>query len=607
MKGWNGRILRIDLGRSRTTHESYTADFAMQFIGGRGFAAKILWDEMMPGTDPLAAESRLIFAAGPLTGFVLPSSGKLVVAAKSPLTGGYGEGQLGTHASVNLRKAGFDAIVIQGKADHPCLVSIDDDVVQILRADSLSGLGTIETERRLKQEYGQSVGSLVIGPAGERLVPFATIISMGGRSGGRPGIGAVMGSKRLKAVVVHSTKSMVAARPNELASLGSEAYKGILSKPGYKSWKNQGTMATVDWAQNNGALPTFNFREGTFDDFEKINGSAMEAMKVRVRGCPNCNMTCGNVVSDAETEESELDYENVAMLGPNIGLGDLAKVSALNRIADDYGLDTISLGSIIGFAMECYERRLVEERIEWGNFDDAKTLVGEVASRKGIGELFAQGTRRAAQVLGHEALRWAMQVKGLEVSAYDCHSAPGMALAFGTSPIGAHHKDGFMISWEASAGRNASDLEKVEKLLELQRNRTIFECFSVCRFPWLQFSLELDLYLKFFEAATGVETNLIDLHNTSDRIYALIRAFWVREYGSEWSCSLDQPPARWFEEPPRKGPTKGETLKREQYDQMLNCYYKKRGWNSQGIPTKETLNRLGLDYVSRELAVTPRA
>jgi len=607
VKGWNGRILRIDLGRSRTIHESYTADFAMRFIGGRGFAAKILWDEMMPGTDPLAAESRLIFAAGPLTGFVLPSSGKLVVAAKSPLTGGYGEGQLGTHASVNLRKAGFDAIVIQGKADHPCLVSIDDDAVQILRADSLWGLGTIETERRLKQEYGQSVGSLVIGPAGERLVPFATIISMGGRSGGRPGMGAVMGSKRLKAVVVHSTKSIVAARPNELASLGSEAYKGILSKPGYKSWKNQGTMATVDWAQNNGALPTFNFREGTFDDFEKINGSAMEAMKVHVRGCPNCNMTCGNVVSDSETEESELDYENVAMLGPNIGLGDLGKVSALNRIADDYGLDTISLGSIIGFAMECYERRLVEERIEWGNFDDAKTLVGEVASRKGIGELFAQGTRRAAQLLGHEALKWAMQVKGLEVSAYDCHSVPGMALAFGTSPIGAHHKDGFMISWEASAGRNASDLEKVEKLLELQRNRTIFECFSVCRFPWLQFSLELDLYLKFFEAATGVETSLIDLHNTSDRIYALIRAFWVREYGSEWSCSLDQPPARWFEEPPRKGPTKGQTLKREQYDQMLNCYYERRGWNSQGIPTKETLNRLGLDYVSRELAVTPRA
>jgi aldehyde:ferredoxin oxidoreductase len=205
----------------------------------------------------------------------------------------------------------------------------------------------------------------------------------------------------------------------------------------------------------------------------------------------------------------------------------------LNRIADNHGLDTISLGSIIGFGMECYERRLVKGRIEWGNFDDARTVVDEITSRKGIGELLSQGTRRAAEKLGHRASKWAMQVKGLEVSAYDCHSAPGMALAFGTSPIGAHHKDGFMISWEASTGRNASDLEKVEKLLELQRNRTIFECFSVCRFLWLQFGLELELYLKLFKAATGVEMNLVDLHNASDRIYSLIRAFWVREYRSK--------------------------------------------------------------------------
>jgi aldehyde:ferredoxin oxidoreductase len=222
-----------------------------------------------------------------------------------------------------LRKAGFDAVVIQGKADRPCLISIDDDVVQILRADSLWGLGTLETERRLKDEHGRGVGSLIIGPAGERLVPFSTIISMGGRSGGRPGVDAVMGSKRLKVVVVHGTGRIVAARPNELTSLGTEAYKAILYKPGYKSWKNHGTMSTVDWAQSNGVLPTHNFREGTFADFEKINGVAMEAMKVQIRGCPNCNMTCGNVVSDVETKESDLDCENVAMLGSNIGLGDL--------------------------------------------------------------------------------------------------------------------------------------------------------------------------------------------------------------------------------------------------------------------------------------------
>lgn len=604
MNGWNARILRIDLSGRKVACESYDAEFAMHFIGGRGFAAEILWNEARAGLEPLSAESVLVFATGPLTGFPLPSSGKVVVAAKSPLTGGYGEGILGTFASIHLRRAGFDVVVVKGRAERPSIITIDDDRVDILPAEDLWGLGTFSTEKELKDRFGRNVGSLMIGPAGENLVYFATVASMEGRSGGRPGIGAVMGSKNLKALVAHGTGNLSSAHPEELRSLGTAAFRELLAKPGYESWKKSGTMATVDWAQNNGVLPTLNFREGVFEDAEKIDSTAMEKIKVQLRGCPNCNIVCGNVVNDAEGKQSELDYENVAMLGSNIGLGDLQKIAVLNRIADDYGVDAISLGSAIGFAMECSEKGLLQERIEWGDLYSAKNVAEEIVRREGVGELLAQGTRRAAEKIAGGSHKWAMQVKGLEVSAYDCHSFPGMALAFGTSPIGAHHKDAWIMGWEVNSGKDGYSLEKVEKLLELQRIRSMVECFSVCRFPWLQFGLPFDWYLKFFKAVTGVERNLEDFNIVSDRVYSLIRGFWVREYGAGWSRLLDQPPRRWFEEPTTRGPLKGEVLKRDGYEQMLDWYYEKKGWTSQGVPRRKTLEKLGLSYVAEALPVT---
>jgi len=601
VNGWNGRILKIDLSSGQATPQSYDAGLAMHLIGGRGFAAKILWDQATAGLDPFSPESVLVFATGPLTGFPLPSSGKIVVAAKSPLTGGYGDGILGTFASVHLRKAGFDVVVVKGRAERPSLVRIDDDRVDILPAEDLWGLGTFETENKLKESYGRDVGSLMIGPAGENLVHYATVASMEGRSGGRPGIGAVMGSKRLKALVVHGTRDLPVAYPKELRALGTGAFRELLAKPGYESWKRLGTMASVDWAQNSGVLPTLNFREGVFDEAENINGATMETMKNQLRGCPNCNILCGNVVNDAEGQRSELDYENVAMLGSNIGLGHLKEVAVLNRIADDFGLDAISLGNAIGFAMECSEKKLIEERIEWSDLHSARTVAEDIVRGEGVGRLLAHGTRFAAEKIGGGSRKWAMHVKGLEISAYDCHSLPGMALAYGTSPIGAHHKDAWMIGWEISSGTDSYGVEKVEKLLELQRIRSMFECFSVCRFPWIQLGLQFDWYLRFFRAATGVERNLEDFYIVSDRVYSLIRSFWVREYGSGWSRKLDQPPARWFEEPTTRGPLKGGVLKREGYEQMLDWYYEKRGWTSQGVPKRRTLEKLDLSYVTEAI------
>jgi len=603
MKGWAGKILRVNLTKRKTAIQEFDSKFALNWLGGRGFAAKILWDELKPGVDAFSPENRLILASGPLTGASLPSSGKLVVAAKSPLTGGYGDGNIGTWACVQLRKAGYDAVVVEGKADKPTVIKVEDDKTEFLDAKDYWGLGTFETEKDLKKKYGDVTGVVAIGQAGENKVKYANVISAEGRGGGRPGIGAVMGSKNLKAVAIKGTKELPADNMTELKKLGLEGYKEVLAKPNYKFWKRQGTMSTIEWSQENSVLPTCNYKEGVFDQADAIGGFAMEKMKISTRGCPQCNMTCGNVITDTDNEPAELDYENATLLGSDIGLGDLKKVAHLNRLCDDYGVDTISLGNVIGFVMEASEKKLIDYKIEWGDFEKAKALTENIVYRKGkMGALLAEGVRHVSEKIGKGSEKWAMHVKGLEISAYDCHTTPAMALAYGTAASGAHHKDAWVISWEVKYGRETYDEAKVDKVIELQRIRGgMFEALTTCRLPWVEVGFELDWYPRFMKAATGMNITLEDMYKIADRTYALIRAFWVREYGKQWSSALDMVPARWYTDPLTKGPMKGRKLDKAKYEAMLQTYYKKRGWDSRGIPTKLTLTRLGLADVAKEL------
>jgi aldehyde:ferredoxin oxidoreductase len=602
MYGWTGKFLRVDLTKKKAIVDQYDPAIARSFLGGRGFAVKILWDELQPNTDPLSPYNKLVFAAGPLTGWPLPSSGKLVVAAKSPLTGGYGDGNVGTHAAVQMRKAGYDAIIIQGKAEKPTVLLVQDASVQFVDGKDLWGLNSFEAERKLRALYGRVSGILLIGQAGENLVAFANIVCQEGRAGGRPGIGAVMGSKNLKAAVIVGSGDLHAADPKQMNDLGAEAYKEVLGKPSYAFWKRQGTMMTIEWGQENSVLPTYNYSEGVFEKAEAIGGFAMEKIKISNRGCPQCNMTCGNVVKDSDEKESELDYENVTMLGSNIGLGDLKEVAALNRVADELGLDTISLGNVLGFAMEASEKGLIKERVPWGDFTRSKILAEDIAFRRGLGKVLARGVRSAAEEVGKGSDRWAMHVKGLEISGYDCHTTPGMALAYATSSIGAHHKDAWVISWEVKTGRESYGTEKIDKIIELQRTRAgIFESLTVCRLPWVEVGFELEWYPKFLHAATGVEMNWDMLNLIGDRIFNLTRVFWVREYGEKWSRKMDVPPARWFEEPTTQGPLKGAKLDKTKYDAMLQTYYKRRGWDGRGIPSKSTLKKLGLEDAAKQL------
>jgi len=600
--GWTGVFLNVDLSKNKAIAESYDASMALNFIGGRGFAAKILWDTLQPGIDPLSPKNKLIFAAGPLTGFGLPNSGKLVVAAKSPLTGGYGDGNIGTWAAVQMREAGYDAVIIEGKAETPIVLHIKNKVAEFIDAKDFWGLSSFETEAQLKTLYERTAGVVSIGPAGENLVKFAAVVSQEGRAGGRPGIGAVMGSKNLKAVVFEGYYDIPVAYPKDMKELSAAGYREILTKPNFAFWKRKGTMSTVEWSQENSALPTFNFREGVFDKANKIGGFAMEKIKVSNRGCPQCNMTCGNVVKDSERKEAELDYENIAMLGSNIGLSNLRQVAALNRVADELGLDTISLGNVLGFAMETSEKRRIPERIQWGKFKEAKALINDIAYRRGFGDVLAEGVRATAAKIGHGTENWAMQVKGLEVTAYDCHAAPAMALSYATSSIGAHHKDAWVISWEIQFGRESYSEEKINKVIEMQRLRGgIFESLIVCRFPYAELGFELEWYTKYLHAATGREMPLNDLIYTADKTLNLIRAFWIREYASNWTRNMDFPPVRWFKEPLTEGPLKGYVLDASKYNVMLNKYYRKRGWDERGIPKKTTLKKLGLSNVAKQL------
>ncbi len=604
MKGWNGKILRVDLSKGTTKVVTYSEETAKKFIGGRGLAVKLLWDELPSGADPLGPDNIIVFATGPYTALQVPNSGKMVVASKSPLTGGYGDGNLGTRAATNMRKCGVDAVAVTGKAEKPVYLYVEDDEAEIRDAGHLWGKDSYVTEDWILEEHGKAAGVLIIGQSGENLCRLATVVAQKGRAGGRPGMGAVMGSKNLKALVFKGSKEIPAADPEKLKELGKAGFAKIPKFDAYPGWKREGTMMAAAMMQTAGALPTRNFSEGVFEHIENVNGDAVYAATVTQRGCPNCNMICGNTIIDSEGRESELDYENVTMLGSNIGLGDLQQIGTLNRMCDELGLDTIGAGNAIGFAMECAEKGLVDLDITWGDFEGAKKLLYEMAEMKGDGALFGLGTRVAAEKIGGESPDFAIHAKGMEVSAYDCHVCPGMALSFGTSPIGAHHKDAWVISWEISSGiREEYVPEKADKVIEFQRIRGgMFETLVACRFPWIELGYPLEDYPKYFEAATGVEMSLDDMWEMGDRVYALVRAFWVREYGDKWGRYMDYPPERWFKHPLTKGALAGKHLDKEKYDKLLGFYYDKRGWDDRGIPTKATLKKLGLAKEAEQLA-----
>ena len=598
MDGWTGQILRVNLTTGSSRKEPFSEEFAHTWIGGRGFAVKLLYDELRPGIDPLGPENKLVAAVGPISGIPAPNTGKTIVAAKSPMTGGYGDGNLGTRFTDQIRKAGYDALIVEGQAERPTMLFIDDDRVELLPADEVWGKGTYETNDWIYARHGKGVGVLNIGQAGENMVRYAVIRSMEGRAGGRPGMGAVMGSKRLKAIVVKGSKPIPQAFPAAMKQLGRDDLRTVHQMDKDAAWSVQGTDGVLPWCNEVAALPVHNFRRTYHPDAWKVDGERLNAARIATYGCPNCTMRCGIAMPDAEGRESELDYENVGLLGPNLDIFALEQVATLNYMCDDYGIDTISGGSVLGFYADAIEHGAAPGDLRFGDAEQFKKVLTKIALREGeIGNVLAEGTLRAARAFGHGSEAYAMQVKGLEISAYNCKFIPGMALAFGVSPIGAHHKESWIITFELKQTlRESYGRDKAQKIVDLQRIRGgLFESIVTCRFPWVELGWGVEHYPKYYNTITGLDWELEDFWPISDRIYGIMKLFWLREH-PRTDRTADYPPAAWFDpanvDP--DGPIAGRHLEYDKYDSLLQHYYDIRGYDRRGIPTKATLEQVGL-------------
>jgi aldehyde:ferredoxin oxidoreductase len=599
MYGWVGNFLRVNLTKKTFSKESYSEEFAHKWIGGRGFAAKILYDEVLPGTDPLGPDNKLIIALGPIAGIPAPNTGKCVVAAKSPLTGFYGDGNLGTRVSEHLRKAGYDAMIVEGKADRPTMIYIEDDKVEFLPAEEVWGQGTYVTNDWIYGKYGAGVGVLNIGLGGENCNRYAVIRSLEGRAGGRPGIGAVMGSKLLKAIVVKGSHPIPQADPAAMKALGTGDLKQVHKIDQETGWSKQSTTGVLPFCNEVAGLPVRNFRKTHHPDSWQIDGERLNNARIKTYGCPNCTMRCGITIHDGEARESELDYENIALLGSNLEIFDLQQVACLNYLCDEYGLDTMSAGCVLSFYADAIDQGAVGGDFKFGDAERAKQLLGMAARREGkIGNLLAEGSLRMARAFGHNSEAYAMQVKGLEVAAYNCKFIPGQALAFGVSPIGAHHREAWIITFEIKhTTRESYGPEKAAKVIELQRIRGgMFEFLVACRFPWIELGWSLDHYPKYFNTITGLNWTLDDMWATADRIYSLIKLNYVREFPNA-TRQQDYPPAVWFDpaNADTDGPIAGKVLEYDKYDSLLQHYYDQRGYDNRGIPSKATLKKVGLE------------
>lgn len=603
MNGYGGNILRVNLTTGKIAKQPTPTELARDYIGGRGFGAYLLYKEVPQGADPLGPDNKLIISSGPLSGLMIPGAGKCDFTTKSPLTGGYASSSLGGMFTAELKYAGIDSIILEGISPQPVYLFIDDDKIELRDAAGLWGKGTIGVEKELKEKLGEEFQIVVIGPGGENGVSYACINHDYGREAGRGGVGAVMGVKRVKAIAVRGTKSIPVADLEGYRQAGLALFKVCKDADGLKPWQDYGTTIVVSWCDEVGALPTRNFSAGSFEGGKTLYGPVMrEQIVITDKGCFGCPSPCGKYSRmkryNANVEGPE--YETIGMLGSNLGISDIQDVAQANLLCDDWGIDTISTGACIGWAMECYEKGLLTEKdtdgleLNFGNVQAVFKLIEKIARREGFGALLAEGVKKASHKVGKGSDRFAVQVKGMEQSAYATHNATAMLLAYMTCDVGAHHNRAWAITYDLQVGRDLVKPEKVARVIWLQNFRPMFDALGACRLQWVELGIDRDVYVPALEAVTGVRRTWEDLEKVGERIWNLTRLYWAREnegFGREW----DQPAPRFYSEPPKTGVTAGQITKQEDVQKLLDMYYEQRGWSSSGLPTPATLERLGLN------------
>jgi aldehyde:ferredoxin oxidoreductase len=602
MYGYKGRMLYVDLTRRKYKRIDLDASTLVMWLGATGLGIKFLMDYQEPRIDPFSSENPLIFTVGPFAGTIVPTSSRYGVFAKSPLSNLLGEAYSSGSWCIELKKAGYDALVVKGKADKPLYLYIEDDIVHFMNASHLWGKTTWETEYSIIKDLSDyDVRVALIGPAGERLVRFACIINDRYRAAGRTGLGAVMGSKKLKAIAVKGSGAVEVAKPEELVEASLLLHKR-LQGPATSKYRTLGTSANILIHNTVAALPTRNYREAMFDKALQVSGEVLnEKFVVKIQACPSCPMRCEHIaeVRDGTFKGStvRVEYESLWALGPYCGVGELDAVIKAIELCDLYGIDTISTGVVIGFAMECFLRGLISEqdlngvKLEFGESKALIAMVEAIAYRKGIGDILAEGVKRASEKIGGGD--FAMHVKGVEMTGYDVRGLKTAALGYAVSRRGAHHQThgAYVFDLSGKVDRFKAEKGRGKLVADNEDLYIIYDSLPLCKFTRAVWK-GLEEIAYFYELVTGFQTSASDLLKSAERISNLARLYNLREGLTPMDDSL---PPRAMKDPIPEGPAKGSRVTREELEMLIQDYYEARGWDKDGIPKKSKLIELGLD------------
>ncbi len=593
-----GKIARIDLSSGTVYSEDISIAVAAGYLGGRGMGAYHFYREVGPGVDPLDPKNKLIFMNGPFVGTVLPAGNKINVTFKSPLTMSYSYSLCGGHWGPELRYAGYTGLIIEGRAHNPGYLWIDDGMIEIRPAGHLWGQLIPDTEKKIRSELGDNKMPQIacIGPAGEKLNRMACITAGWYREFGRGGCGAVMGSKNLKAIAVRGTGSIHYHDPEGVMDLSDSLVKALRMHPKIIDRRNYGTAELVKSINDNGVLCTRNFRENNFNEGYRLEGPRMrEDIVIADASCFACPVGCGKRSYITASDGSELliegpEFETIALLGANCGVSDWVSILEATKICDTTGMDTMNAGGCVALAMECFEKGIIGPAdtdgidLKFGNGDALVETLKLMASRKGIGDVLAEGIRHAAKAFGAPEL--GMHSKGQGFAAYDPRGCKGMALTYATSPKGAHHMIATTMGPEISGGTRLSYEKKGALQREQQFSMCAVDSLGIC--STMRGGFGMGDQAKAYTMVTGIPMDETGLKIAAERIINLERLYNVR---LGFSRKDDTLPERILKTPVPHGPSMGEVLDLEP---MLDEYYTLMGWDANGIPEADKLHELGI-------------
>ena len=607
LHGYAGKVLNVELNTGKTRIEPLNMDYAKKYVGGIGLGMRLWLDNSKAGVDPLSQENPLVLAIGPISGTIFPTAGNgHAFVAKSPATLGISEAVAhGTFGS-EMKRAGYDAVILKGKAEKPVYLWIDDDSVQLLDAAHLLGKSPSETEDIIKEDLEDYyVRVAAIGLAGEKLSRIACIINEKTRAAGRTGLGAVMGSKNLKAIAVRGTHDIVPAKPDEFMDMVIEFHERMKG-PATRKYRTLGTAENVLVHNSLYCMPTRNYNNAHFEEAEKVSGEILnERFVAKIIGCSSCAMRCEHEVVVPEGPYkgtmTRMEYETLWAMGPYCGIDRLDAIIKGMELANYYGMDAISAGVIVGFAMDCYENGILSKKdldgieANFGNSEALLQLLEKMGKREGIGDILADGVRSAGEKIGKGAEKLAQHIKGLEVTGYDLRCLKTAALGFAVSFRGADHNrhGAYAFDVKGKVDRLKAEKGRGKMVRDMENLYALIDSFIVCKFSRGTYYKGLSDMAKLFTLVTGIEITSKELDKSGARIITLARLINIREGLGRKDDTL---PWKVMNVPiPDEGPVEGAVVKQKELDLLLDDYYVSRGWTLKGVPTKTTLKELGME------------